>query len=96
MKKLIIILLAVVLTSCEYNIKTDKQLQSLKSQAANAESEAEMLIKEKELLQKKATMDSLAIAYEFQVYKDSIVFSNLNKVMCYDKNEHRHSCEIYK
>jgi len=28
-------------------------------------------------------------------FKDSVQFTNLSRIMCWDKREHRHSCEIF-
>ena len=29
-------------------------------------------------------------------FRDSVEFTNLSRTMCYDKSDHRHSCEVYK
>ena len=92
MKKSILILIALTMLSCGYSIKSDSEIATEMYQIELAQDE---LNKAKE--QWKQLKDSVALlVIKEERYKDSLQFINLTRTMCYDKNEHRHSCEIYK
>ena len=77
--------------SCGYNLKTDSEIARDSYQIEEAKEEVKE-VKE----QLKQFRDSLAIlAIKEERFKDSIEFTNLSRIMCYDKKDHRHSCEIY-
>ena len=91
MKKSILILIAIAMLSCEYNLKTDREIAMDLHQISLAQKEVKE-VKE----QLKQFKDSLAIlAIKEERFKDSLEFINLSRLMCYDKRDHRHSCEIY-
>ena len=91
MKKLILILIAVAISSCGYNIKTDREI-ALDSYEISLAKEEVIEVKE----QFKQFKDSLAIvAIKEERLKDSLEFISLSKTMCWDKRDHRHSCEVY-
>ena len=91
MKKSILILIAFTMLSCEDNLKTDREIAIESHQISLAQEEVKE-IKE----QLKQFKDSLAIlAIKEERFKDSLEFTNLSQTMCWDKRDHRHSCEIY-
>ena len=95
MKKSILILIAVTMLSCGYNIKTDREIIIEKNQIAQAQDELNGVKEEWKQLK-----DSLAIAaveesLRLERFKDSVEFTKLSRTMCWDKRDHRHSCEVY-
>ena len=81
--------------SCGYNIKTDREIAIGSSQIVEAQDELNE-VKE----QWKQLKDSLAMAVikdrlRLERFKDSVQFTDLSRTMCWDKREHRHSCEVY-
>lgn len=77
--------------SCGYNLKTDKEIAKDSYKIEQAKEEVKE-VKE----QLKQFKDSLAIlAIKEERFKDSLEFTNLSRIMCYNKGDHRHSCEIY-
>ena len=91
MKKSILILTALTMLSCGYNIKTDHEIAMDSYQIEVAQNEVKE-VKE----QLKQFKDSLAIvAIKEERFKDSLEFTNLSRIMCWDKRDHRHSCEVY-
>ena len=91
MKELILSLLVLTLMSCGYNIKTDREIAQTNYEFQQVQ---EDLDKAKEQYEK--LRDSLEIeAMKMARFKDSIEFTNLTRIMCYQSGAHRHSCEIY-
>ena len=91
MKKLVLSFLALALISCGYNIKTDREIANGQYNLQQTQDELDRA--KDQYVQLK---DSLKIeALKMERFKDSIEFTNLTRVMCYQSGDHRHSCEIY-
>ena len=91
MRNLTLILITLTLLSCDYNLKTDREIARSESKIIQAQSDLddakEQYVQLKDSLEKeKLKMIQL---------KDSIEFVNLTRIMCYQSNSHRHSCEIF-
>jgi len=91
MKKPILIIIALTMLSCGYHLKSDSEIARDSYEISMAQDEVKE-VKE----QLKQFKDSLAIvAIKEERLKDSLKFISLSKTMCWDKRDHRHSCEIY-
>ena len=91
MRNLTLILITLTLLSCDYNLKTDREIAISESQIVQAQNDLndakEQYVQLKDSLEKEKL--------KMIQFKDSIEFVNLTRIMCYQSNPHRHSCEIF-
>ncbi len=90
------IALALLLSSCGYSIKSDKEIEHYKSSNTFAQDELNIIKQQNEEFQSDMIKLRNNDLSEFEAYKDSVEFDKLTRIMCYNNNPHRHSCEIYK
>ena len=95
MRKTILTVTALTLLSCGYSIKSDRDIQTLEYEIGEKKETLESMENEKKELEIKLAGVILSNSLILERYKDSIEFTKLNKLMCWDKKDHRHSCEIY-
>ena len=96
MKQLTILAIALVLGSCEYNIKSDKELSRYQNEVEDMKVQMDEFKSEN-----KKSLDSISAVREKDLalmknYKDSIEFMELSRQMCYTTGPHRHSCQEFK
>jgi hypothetical protein len=96
MKKLIIIGMLIALSSCGYSVKSDSELASNNYRIEEMQERLEATNLENIKFMDSIKGAILSDAKEMQRFKDSVEFTKLSRIQCYDKNPHRHSCEIYK
>ncbi len=95
MKKTIILLAALALTSCGYNIKTDSEIVRDSFQLEEAQNQLNEVKDEWNQFKDSVALIVTNDRKRLERFKDSVQFTNLSRSMCYNNNEHRHSCEIY-
>ena len=95
MKKSILILIAITTMSCGYNIKTDRELSVAANQIEIAEEEVKEMKEQWKQLKDSVAKAAIEETLRLERVKDSVKFTNLSRIMCWDKREHRHSCEVY-
>ena len=95
MKKSILLLIALTMLSCGYNIKTDREITIENQQIAQAQDDLNEVKEQWKLLKDSLAMVVIENSLRLERFKDSVEFTNLSRTMCWDKKEHRHSCEIY-
>ncbi len=95
MKKSILILIALTMLSCGYNIKTDREIAVEANQIVMAQEELKEVKEQWKQLNDSLARAAIEESLRLERVKDSVKFTNLSRVMCWDKREHRHSCEVY-
>ena len=95
MKKSILILIAVTMLSCGYNIKTDRELAMDSYQIEQAQDELNSVKEEWKQLKDSLALAVIEESLRLERFKDSVEFTKLSRTMCWDKRDHRHSCEVY-
>ena len=95
MKKAVLVLASFAMVSCGYSIQTDNQLKRKEFEIAEISNQVDAVKEEKKELELKLKNRILRDSLELKHFKDSVEFMNLSRVICYDKREHRHSCEIF-
>ena len=93
MKYLILILL---FASCDYNLKTDRDLLIYESRIEEERQNAEI---DRSFLS--AQIDSLMVVYQNEKkmrlrLQDSLKWADLRSVSCWESGEHKHNCENYE
>ncbi len=96
MKQLTILAIALILSSCGYNVKTDQELSSYKYEVEDLKIQMDKFKSDN-----KKSLDSIVAVREKDLalmknYKDSIEFMELSRQMCYTTTPHRHSCQEFK
>ena len=92
MKKTILLaVLALTMFSCGYNLKTDSELARDSYQITLAQEEVQEVKDQFEKFKDSVAIEAIKEARR----KDSLEFMDLSKIMCWDKRDHRHSCEVY-
>ncbi len=96
MKQLAILAIVLILSSCGYNIKSDKELSRYQNEVENMKDQMDEFKSEN-----KKYLDSINAVREkdlalMENYKDSVEFMELSRQMCYTTSPHRHSCEKFK
>ena len=91
MRNLTLILITLTLLSCGYNLKTDREIAISKNEVFEAQDELNKAKEQYVQLQDSLEKEKLKMIQ----FKDSIEFVNLTRIMCYQSNSHRHSCEIF-
>lgn len=81
--------------SCGYNIKTDREIINENHQLAQAQDDLNEVKEQWKQLKDSLAMVVIENSLRLERFKDSVEFINLSRTMCWDKKEHRHSCEIY-
>jgi hypothetical protein len=95
MKKSILILIAVTMLSCGYNIKTDNEIARDSYQIVEAQDELNEVKQQWKQLKDSVAMVVIKDRLRLERFKDSVQFTQLSRTMCYNNREHRHSCEVY-
>ena len=95
MKKSILLLIALTMLSCGYNIKTDREIINENYQLAQAQDDLNEVKEQWKQLKDSLAMVVIENSLRLERFKDSVEFINLSRTMCGDKKEHRHSWEIY-
>jgi len=95
MKKSILILIALTMLSCGYNIKTDREIAIQTFQIEQAQDDLNKVKEQWKQLKDSVARVAIEESLRLERFKDSVQFTNLSRIMCWDKREHRHSCEIY-
>lgn len=95
MKKSIILLITLTTLSCGYNIKSDTEMVMEAYQIEQVQDELNEVKKQWIQLKDSIAMASIKESLRLERFKDSVEFTNLSRTMCWDKRDHRHSCEIY-
>ena len=91
MKNLTLLFLALTLLSCGYNLKTDREIAISKNQLVQAQNDLNQAKEKYEKLKDSLDMEALKMLR----FKDSVEFTNLNRIMCYQSKPHRHTWEIF-
>ena len=95
MKKSILLLIALTMLSCGYNIKTDREIALDSYQIVQAQDELNEVKEQWKQLKDSVVKVAIQESLRLKRFKDSVEFTNLSRTMCWDKKEHRHSCEIF-
>jgi hypothetical protein len=95
MKKSILILIAVTMLSCGYNIKTDREIANDSNQIVEAQDELNEVKQQWKQFKDSLAMVVIKDRLRLERFKDSVQFTQLSRTMCYNNREHRHSCEVY-
>jgi len=93
--RLILILIALTMLSCGYNIKTDREIAIESNQIVMAQDELNEVKEQWKQLKDSVARVAIEESLRLERFKDSVQFTNLSRIMCYNKRDHRHSCEIY-
>ena len=96
MKKLSIIALALLLSSCGYSVQSESEARTQQYRVEALEEQFDQV-----KLEMEAEKDSMRVRLErsnlaLERYKDSVAFMELTRIMCYTSGEHRHSCNSFK
>lgn len=85
-----------MVTSCGYSVqsKQEKVNQRYRIESIEEQFQEAKLMMEAE----KDSMRTVMIDSRLELirYKDSVAFMELTRVMCYQNDTHRHSCQEYK
>ena len=82
--------------SCGYNIKTDREIAVENNKIVQAQNEINEVKEQWKQLKDSVVRVAIEESLRLERFKDSIEFTDLSRIMCYDKKEHRHSCEEFK
>ena len=95
MKKSILLLIALTMLSCGYNIKTDREIIIEKNEIAEAQDDLNEVKEQWKQLKDSVEIVAIKNSQRLKRFKDSVQFTNLSRTMCWDKRDHRHSCETF-